>query len=569
MGNSQLLWTLKERSSSASKIFGWTAGICNKVLEGVSNATTQVLPVSDFTLTLLDVEPRILDALSASISKMDIHSLCIHGVAGCGKTPGMMAIFMAYVRRAHQLNPKLPAPSVRLCSTFDGFRLSEGTATCGDILDDPDLSSIPGSALKGFADVGMPGHIVQRWGAYKAARGAPRGWTCNDLDLDREPEERDGRKTITHVEFWNMVRCSFARGLIRTHIMAIFKRASIVLVTNRALYCRPANGLEVDVDMVCFGTTPDFIIAGDARDFYQSWRRNDEAGMAKFPLTEDKIDAEQALLKTILEKSYPEPVPAPVHSQPRIVTALRRAERYLWDQEKRITPAHAVSTQSSSTSSSCDTGASDSTPVKDSPEQAQVDHIALDLQTSGVRPSGLQQADHAVNAEPMVIADGVQQTTFANLHFSLDDNSDEGEFDGDMEVSMEMHGSCGWEGNEECAPPMRGCKDDIAGKSVKTEVDASRGDSVKIEDCALGRPMAMEVDSTQVATVKIEDSAFGCPVRMEVDATPGAPIKIEDFTQQRPMVRSHIYGRALHLVNLSFALGCRGVQSIGCHLDTR
>ena len=284
------------------------SAIVTKVLDGVASASLQVAPIIDFPLTLGDLDAHILKIIGQAIQKMETNAVCIHGIAGCGKTPLLMTLCMAITRRRCATTCKTGTPAVRLCSSFDGFRLSEGSATCGDILDDPDIAIIPSKDLKSFTDVSCPGHIVQRWGAYKMARGAPRGWTCNDIDLGVEPSYIAGGNSISHKEFMDMIRIAFGRAVSDVHIMAILKRASFILVTKGAIYCRPACEREVDATRVLFPDPPDFLESGAARDAYISWKTGYADCDTPPGIPQQKLDAEVELLNRIMSVRYPPPV---------------------------------------------------------------------------------------------------------------------------------------------------------------------------------------------------------------------------------------------------------------------
>ncbi len=73
-------------------------------------------------------------------------------------------------------------------------------------------------------------------------------YMSNDLDLDAEPNGQP--LVITHSDFMRMMEPAWMKGSVLSDVKAVLKRTCIFIITNTAVYYRPATEQDVDVEGV-------------------------------------------------------------------------------------------------------------------------------------------------------------------------------------------------------------------------------------------------------------------------------------------------------------------------------
>ena len=207
------------------------------------------LPVHDFPLTLVDVEPGVLMILEKLFPSFTDKALGMHGVPNVGKTPLGRTIAMAMSRYWIRKLKSNHIPGFREASEFDFFRGEAGRPERPDIFDDGSLPEQPIRKLKGFCDVGNTVLTKERWGAAKFPQGQPRLYISNDVDLSAEPSGRS--MVITHIQFMQMLEPAWMKGSCLSDIKAVLKRTCIIIIiTDNFIYYRPATEAEVCVECI-------------------------------------------------------------------------------------------------------------------------------------------------------------------------------------------------------------------------------------------------------------------------------------------------------------------------------
>lgn len=208
------------------------------------------LPVHDFPLTLVDVEPGVLMILEKLFPSFTDKALGMHGVPNVGKTPLGRTIAMAMSRYWIRKLKSNHIPGFREASEFDFFRGEAGRPERPDIFDDGSLPEQPMRKLKGFCDVGNTVLTKERWGAAKFPQGQPRLYISNDVDLSAEPSGRS--MVITHIQFMQMLEPAWMKGSCLSDIKAVLKRTCIIIIiiTDNFIYYRPATEAEVCVECI-------------------------------------------------------------------------------------------------------------------------------------------------------------------------------------------------------------------------------------------------------------------------------------------------------------------------------
>ena len=207
------------------------------------------LPVHDFPLTLVDVEPGVLMILEKLFPSFTDKALGMHGVPNVGKTPLGRTIAMAMSRYWIRKLKSNHIPGFREASEFDFLRGEAGRPERPDIFDDGSLPEQPIRKLKGFCDVGNTVLTKERWGAAKFPQGQPRLYISNDVDLSAEPSGRS--MVITHIQFMQMLEPAWMKGSCLSDIKAVLKRTCIIIIiTDNFIYYRPATEAEVCVECI-------------------------------------------------------------------------------------------------------------------------------------------------------------------------------------------------------------------------------------------------------------------------------------------------------------------------------
>ena len=160
-----------------SPIFGWSAGLVEKSLKGYASSNVFAEPVTQYYLTLKDLQGWFLDdVLIPLLPDLKDKSLVFMGLAEKGKTPAAQAIAMAFSEYWILVDAKDDIlPSFRLSNSLDHLRGEPGIKYRPDILDDADVSCVPVSKIKAFLDMSLEeSFTVERWTAAKLVRNQLR-----------------------------------------------------------------------------------------------------------------------------------------------------------------------------------------------------------------------------------------------------------------------------------------------------------------------------------------------------------------------------------------------------------
>ena len=201
--NTQLKWITKQFTPEESPIKHWPERLIKEALRNLMNDGVLALPVHDFPLTLVDVDPAVLFILEKLFPYFTDKALGMHGIPNVGKTPLGRIIAMAMSRYwVRKLNSKANLALGRLQSLIS-FRGEAGRKDRPDRFDDGSLPEQPMRKLKGVCDVGNTVLTKERWGAAKFPQNQMRIYMVNDLDLSAEPKYEIGMGTQrVHANAW-------------------------------------------------------------------------------------------------------------------------------------------------------------------------------------------------------------------------------------------------------------------------------------------------------------------------------------------------------------------------------
>ena len=223
------------------------------------------LPVEDFYFTLADVDRSVLDfAVRDMLKTIKTPENGIVGGPGSGKTPSARIVALCASRYwKRELHLDTPA-SVREASEFDFFRGQPGRKDRPDIHDDGCLAAEPIRKMKGFADVGCTMLTKECWGAAKFVQGQMRIFVCSDFAFTRELEKAQDLHTglvfhVKHQDFLDVIAPMFPLGTEPPHIMAVLKRANIVINAGKVLLFHSATQDKVSVPSMAMVGPADFL----------------------------------------------------------------------------------------------------------------------------------------------------------------------------------------------------------------------------------------------------------------------------------------------------------------------
>ena len=334
-----------------SPIYSWPPGLVEKALRALQSDGVLALPVEDFHFTLADVDYSVLDfAVRHMLKQLKTHATGFIGGPGSGKTPLARILAMSisrYWKRA--LHISSPA-SFREASEFDFFRGQAGRKDRPDIHDDGCLASEPIRKMKGFADVGCTMLTKERWGAAKFVQGQMRIFVCNDFEFTPWLHEHQGITGGTtlhmqHEDFLKVIAPMFPERTEPPHIMAVLKRANLLVNAGKIMIFRPATQEEISVQCLVKSSTVEFLNP-NAGKRYQAYRDNEKTKPSTF---EADLQWEADYVDAILAGNPP--------PGPRVSVDNSAMRRLFWGsspppQALPRSPHPAPATRNSSTASS-------------------------------------------------------------------------------------------------------------------------------------------------------------------------------------------------------------------------
>ena len=273
-------WMTKHvNTKTDSPIFQWPHALVERSIRALQNDGALANPVDNFHFTLADLEYSVLDfAVRYMLKTLKTHSNGIIGGPGSGKTPLARIIAMCTSRYWKRILNISTPPSHREASEFDFFRGQPGRRDRPDIHDDGCLASEPIRELKGFADVGCAMMTKERWGAAKFVQGQMRVFVCNDYEFTTWLQKHQGVTQgttlhMSHEEFLKVITPMFPKDTEHPHIMAVLKRANILVNAGKIMIFRPATQEEIWVQCVVTNGQVDYL-KPTAAVRYQAYRDN-------------------------------------------------------------------------------------------------------------------------------------------------------------------------------------------------------------------------------------------------------------------------------------------------------
>ena len=304
--NEQFLWTLLNIRDRGSPIYGWPHHIVNKACVNRTMGNSQTDPEYFFPLLLHDLNQEFLEkVVPLVLPSMTTHGLILLGKAGAGKTPTAIILAMAVARHlvvARGLEGHVPG--WRRSKQIDGFRERPGEIHVPVLLDDPLLHSMNMEDLKSFLDAAENTLVDARYRAAKFVRNQVRILLNNEWGAEKEPKMLMG-DTISWDAFKDMFSPAVNNASI-PHLMAILKRASVVIVGELAVYVRLASEHpEQIIHRFANNAIQKDFLKPTNKHFYGLYQ---ESQHVKPPTYQEYLDAEANLVSELLasptEKEY-------------------------------------------------------------------------------------------------------------------------------------------------------------------------------------------------------------------------------------------------------------------------
>ena len=250
----QLKWIAKAVKND-TPIKSWPLALIEKSIRSLAAEGTLAKKQYYYPLTLEDIQPWFLDKVVRVFwHQLKEKSIVILGDAGRGKTPVGQIIALAVAAFwKSQLGEIGEDPCFRTVPDIDFLRGAMGCKTMVDIVDDCDSDQLPIKKVKALLDVGQVETMSrERWNGVKWVQNQLRLLIDNKYDHSAEP---DGRApTIQPKAFFEMVRPAFWKEALPVDIVALMKRAVIVVVTPGWVYVRLAGERQREVPRVAVET---------------------------------------------------------------------------------------------------------------------------------------------------------------------------------------------------------------------------------------------------------------------------------------------------------------------------
>ena len=281
LDNAIIEWTETELADSESPIFGWSAGLVKESIKSYRSSAMVATKTTFFPLHMRNIAGWFLDdvLIPYVLKYLFVGGLVQIGEPGKGKTP--IAEILAFQLSLYSILEEFSKTgqcsaevAYKITSNMDFLRGEPGSKFLPIVVDDLDLPAELMARIKALLSVGEVKSLTyQRWSASCFVQGQPRMVNANQYDA--EAERDPGVATaIPHASFFAMVRPAFHEKATSCDIMAVFKRAVVVLTTKLGVYARVPNGEEVEVPFIRFGQKTDFLEDG-AKEVYRAYKKGD------------------------------------------------------------------------------------------------------------------------------------------------------------------------------------------------------------------------------------------------------------------------------------------------------
>ena len=244
-------WIHQEINRIDSPIHSWSEKLVQRALDSLANDGCVAKLCERYDLTMLDVEPDILQVMEVIVPQLRNHSLWLLGEPGKGKTPRGRIIAMMF-SRYHGGDG-----CFRSTCDLDFFRGVQFNKATPALYDDGDIGNeVVKKKKKAFADVADDETMTwERWTNAKFVRNQLRIVLDNAYNPEAEPQTEtdfmDQERTIPHEAFYSMIRPALGNISV-TDAMAILKRSVFVIFSKKFVYYRLASQQPAPVERLAW-----------------------------------------------------------------------------------------------------------------------------------------------------------------------------------------------------------------------------------------------------------------------------------------------------------------------------
>ena len=295
--NEQFLWILLNIRDQDSPIYRWPQHIVAKAAHNRASNKCQVETVRFYPLLIPDLNKELQERIvTKALSYALTHAFVILGMPGKGKTPLAIILSMALSRHIIEKKQLDAEVGVRKCKQFDGLKDTPGEEHIPVIIDDPNLDSMHVEDIKSLLTVDEERIVDCRYHPLKLAAGEPTFLISNTYSEKHEPPA-PVYPTITFEEFFKMLGVIFNTSAM-THIMAILKRAVVIIFGKNAVYLRtPGESENVKIEAFSRKGVVDDCLSEDHKPYLTKLKRGQRV---KYDDWDKNLVIESKLLDKIL-----------------------------------------------------------------------------------------------------------------------------------------------------------------------------------------------------------------------------------------------------------------------------
>ena len=236
--NEQTFWIMANiKAESGTAIAGWPEAKVRSMAQNKSRGKAGASTLIRYPLHTYSTKPVLADVVLPMVYPLLMSfGVIMAGWAGVGKTPLFITMAMAMGRYHVKRLGLDAAPGWRRAKSLESFRHRVGQVHEAMFLDDPNRAQVSLADFKNFMTADEEGDCSARYNDVKLAAHSTRGYACNDIRAEDEPPP-DDRVSITTAEFETLMGQLFL-GEKPSHVMAVLKRAVVMVFGKHALYLR-------------------------------------------------------------------------------------------------------------------------------------------------------------------------------------------------------------------------------------------------------------------------------------------------------------------------------------------
>ena len=238
-----LRWIKVQQNSRSSPVFGWSKMEIADMFRTLKDEGDLSSLLTAWPLTLYDVAPFLREVVRDILKNFAFESLLLLGYPGSGKTPLATCMGRAHGHYKIKKDKKLLPVGVRIAQDLDFFRGQPGSEYHVDILDDAHIPGLEPVEFEAFTGVRAREAMVRaRWGASKFH--GPRIGCDNTFDPSIKINKELGMDLET---FLQLIAPCFKRGFGEPNVLAVLKRATVVVNTETHVVIKFAGKEEITI----------------------------------------------------------------------------------------------------------------------------------------------------------------------------------------------------------------------------------------------------------------------------------------------------------------------------------